>query len=207
MTRFAPLLLVLFALGAGCSKTGGTAVSVPPTTSPSSAAPVSLVLFDQLRPADTPPEKALLTLEGTKVPVTVKSQKKGHDFTIELYFSGELFDSERYVVTSDTFSLAEGAGEKYEPPIPLINFPFHLQQPPTKWSGTFSSMQDPHPAQATITMEMGEVPTGNTTIQAYQVEVALTLGSGANRKLVFWFAPGKGLVKRDFGASQREPAP
>lgn len=141
------------------------------------------------------------------MPVTVKTTHKGHDFTIELYFGDELFDSERYVVTSDTFSLAEGAGEKYDPPIPLINFPFHLQQPPTEWHGTLSSMLYPHPAQATVTMEMGEVLNGNTSIQAYQVEVALTFEPAASRKLSFWFAPGKGLIKRDFGGSQREPAP
>lgn len=170
-------------------------------------------MFEDIKPTGAPPATALLRVEGVDVPVKVKTTTKGEDFTIDLTSHDELFDFERYFVKDDVFALAEAAGEVYEPAIPLLKFPFFVGQPTGTWTGTLSSERSPHPAHATITIDKGDLQFQGATVETVHVNVLIFLDqpsdqSSARRTLEFWFAPNKGLLKREFnGSSIREPTP
>jgi len=153
----------------------------------------------------------MLSLDGFKVPVHVKTKQTGDSFAINLYSHDELFDYEKYVVGDDSFSLAEGALETYNPPIPLLVFPFHFQKPPRDWSGTLSSEREPHPAHANIAVSQDDIAWNGSSSQTFHVTVVIFLDdvnnpSLAKRTLEFWFSPEDGLLQRKFdNTSVREP--
>ncbi|AIE86429.1 hypothetical protein [Fimbriimonas ginsengisoli] len=166
----------------------------------------------QLEPDATPPPKAKEVYSGTTVPVSVKATKKGDRFVLDLLVGTDLFDQEEYVSTSDGFFLATAAGETYDPPIPLLRFPLAVGSDTYTWSGKLSGELDPHPARATITSSQDSVTMGLSPDEAIRVnvDIVITPSPGeapAERQLLFWFVPKKGVVKSQFGTlSTREPA-
>lgn len=205
MRRVALLSVALLSV-CGCERgksSGSETPDVPPPR---------LFRFDDVKPTGTPPVKARLILDGLPVPVSVKTERKDNQFTIELLSHEELFDYEKYVIDGETsFALFEGAGEQCEPPIPLLTFPFTFIDAPRTWQGTLSSERIPHPAHATIHVEKDTVTMSNASIDAIHVRVDIVIDGSTihperERRLNFWFAPDKGLLKREFGTSSiREP--
>jgi hypothetical protein len=191
---------------AGCTRPSVT-IKPPVSTGPG----VPMLTRDDVQPDADPPPKAKLLYLGTTVPVTVKAERKGDIFTINLLAHGDLFDSEEYVKTLDGLALSNAAGEVYSPPIPLLKFPLAVGDEPMTWVGTLSGELDPHRASAKISSSKESVTLGQTSAETIRVQVDILLesiseGESAERRLVFWFLPKKGVVKRQFGTtSTREP--
>lgn len=169
--------------------------------------------IDDLDPADVPPERAVLQLAGgtvSKIPVTIRAERQGDLYMLHLIAHDEILESEVYSVTSDEFRLVEAAGEKYSPALPLLKFPARIGEA-APWRGDITIGGRSHPAWAEVRSQKDKIDLGGFSDDALQVQVVLTIESGGTRPttrlLVFWFAKGKGLVKREFGqASTRSPA-
>jgi len=168
---------------------------------------------DDLKPeAEPPPMASLLYGAPPPIPVSVKTERKGSEYTINLYSHGELFDFEKYRTSIESFSLAQAAGEEYVPPIPLLEFPANIGGPDWAWTGTLSSEEDPHPAHATVTTRRDQIMIGEAEAGVVRVDVEMVIEPhggepAAERRLSFWFDNGHGLVKRQFGeTSIRQPA-
>jgi len=200
------LLSVALLLLCGCTHDKTSPPSGPPVSGP----PRLFTEFD-VKPTGAPPQKAVLSLDGVKVPVRVKVEKDSKNFTINLYTHDELFDFEKYVVQDGSFSLSEGALETYQPAIPLLVFPFAFAGPSREWQGTLSGDSGPHPAHASVDVAKDDIVWNGSSSQAIRVTVVIFLddvhnSAVARRTMEFWFAPGHGLLKRDFdNASIREP--
>ena len=110
------------------------------------------------------------------------------------------------------FSVSQAAGEEYVPPIPVLEFPLKVGGPPIRWSGTLSSELSPHHATARIVISTDKVAVGDGAVSTIRSDVEIDIDPlnrtpATQRRLSFWFEPGKGLIKRQFGAtSAREPA-
>lgn len=170
--------------------------------------------MDQLGPTNPPPPKARLSEEGFPVPVSVELKRQDDEVEIELVTHGELFAEEKYRAEVNGISLVEAANERFTPPIPLLRFPFHVGKVEdwSHWNGTMSGEHDPQPAKATTTTAEDKVLIGQLPIDAVRCDVQILIeGHGsappADRRLTFWFAPGHGLLKRQFASSLREPLP
>jgi hypothetical protein len=183
------LLFTLAALGGlGCDDD---------KTSSSSAGPGPLLeSVQRFKPDALFSPKATLLLDDTEMAIDVVREQKGEDVTFFLNIEGEAMEVERYMVTEDRFLLKEAAAEEFDPPIPLIQFPLEVGST-WKWKGVMRSGDIDHPADATI----------GTTEERTQliVTVDLRMESGGQkpslRKLVFWFERGRGIMRRELGAS------
>ncbi|MEA2554283.1 MAG: hypothetical protein QOJ65_2459 [Fimbriimonadaceae bacterium] len=140
---------------------------------------------------------------GVIVPVDVKVEQSGDDFSLHLVNGGQDFETEQYKNPPDGFLLVNAAGETYAPPIPLLKFPMRIGDT-WKWSGDMITGPASRKADAAIRTRDDKVDMG-TPVDALLVEVDLSMYSGASqpatRRLAFWFVKGKGLVKREFGSS------
>lgn len=158
--------------------------------------------------ADPGPQKAVYA--GTVIPVKVKTTLDNGNFSIELMYNNVSLEMEKYLSTATEFDLVNAAGEDYAPPIPLLRFPMNVGDS-WKWSGKMMTGPMGRDATAVVTTREEKIDTGSLA-DALLVEVDISMESGAanapaTRQLMFWFVKGKGLVKRDFGAStSRVPA-
>lgn len=185
---------------------GRTSVKVDPQPEP-----MRFSTFDDLSPQIVPYKKASLILAGTKVPVDVVPTESQGKLALKLTARGEEVMTENYRYDGSAFSFVGSTGESYEPAIPLLVFPFDSTEK-RSWKGTIQYGEVSLPCTATIVskpetlnMDGGNYPTVNVT-------VTLSYNGGGSkptqRLLKFWFAPKKGMVKRDFGLnSTRQPAP
>ena len=151
-----------------------------------------------------------LILAGTVVPVAIEVKASGDQTRFDLVAHGETIEKEIYGNGPSGYSIIEAGGESYVPPVPILRFPLDVGDR-WKWSGTASSGPIRHQATAEISTSREElnVPGGPYSTVRVKVELKFS-GTGAAqptvRNLDFWFAPGKGVVKRQFGASStREP--
>lgn len=190
----------------GCHPEGNvTATKEPPVG--------TMMTRKDLMPDTPPPRSARLTYGSPPaIPVTVQTFRRNDDYRIDMLAHGELFDSEAYKLNSECFALSEGAGEEFNPPIPILQFPMNVDGGQWSWAGTLSSERDPHPAKATIVSKTEELTFGQSSVWTVQIDVNIKLEGSesslpANRKLKFWFGKGYGLIKRQFGnISIREPS-
>ncbi len=166
----------------------------------------------ELNPDTDPPSHAqLMYIAPPLIPVDVKTERKGQSFTINLYDHGELFDFEKYVSNEEGFFVSQAAGEDYVPPLPILLFPINVGGPALSWRGTLSSELSPHPASASIQVWADKVTVGDAAVATIRSDVEITIeahdhSQSTERRLTFWFQPGKGLIKRQFGTtSAREP--
>lgn len=143
--------------------------------------------------------------------VQAETVVEGDEMTILLTAFGEVLERERYRFGATEFTLVEAAGESYKPALPLMQFPFTVGSA-WKWEGDVLLGERPIPAMAKISSETDSVTLEGFDGEAVRINVALSIESGgpnpAERTLTFWFVPGKGILKREFGkASSRMPAP
>lgn len=164
-----------------------------------------------LQPGSLPGKTAQLVMTGTKVPVELRQERQGADLTLVLEAHGETFDRESYREADDSFAVSLAAGERYEPPIPLLKFPLRVGSE-WDWKGSMTAAGLKKEATGTIATDDDKVVVGEVPLNAVKVSVNLDIeanppdGPKAKRTLTFWFAPGKGVIKRAFGsATVREP--
>lgn len=170
-----------------------------------------MVSRESLKPdSDPPPHAQLMYGAPPLIPIDVKTERKGHDFTIDLFAHGELFDFEKYVSTMDYFAVAQAAGEEYVPPIKILEFPLNVGGTARFWEGTLSSELTPQPAHATIRAYSDKVAVGDVSVSTIRSDVEIVLGHdhrpATERRLSFWFEEGKGLIKRQFGTTSTREA-
>lgn len=130
--------------------------------------------------------------------------------TVQLVSSEVVIESEVYDVRTDRFSLAAYGLEKFKEPLPLLQGSFKIGDKWT-WKGQIEGGKS-RQAEAEITTRPDNVVVGDSEQHAVLSEVKLRMESGgpapAERRLAFWFVPGKGLLKREMGsASIREVPP
>ena len=156
-----------------------------------------------LQPGAAPGSKANLVLKDIQIPVTVTHKTKDNEVILTLETAGVPFEIERYLNEPKQFSFVglqladtEASGEFYQPPVPLLKFPMNIGDS-WEWSGKSVSGDQPHKGRAKITTS------SQTSLVKVQVDLELESGgpNPAKRTLTFWFSPGKGVVKREFGES------
>jgi hypothetical protein len=190
-----PLLLATFGL-TGCAA----------RYSPDEA-PVSLA---EWRPDHPPYVRANLVLSGTVVPVQVTASRQGDQVRLRLDAHGETLEEELYRLDGDAFRMEYAVGERFDPPVTLMQSPVRPGET-WEWAGTLSVGPLSRRATANVVTSREELNLPGGPYDALRVNVTLSLDSGkatpAVRELRFWFAKGRGLVRREFGASStREPA-
>jgi hypothetical protein len=206
MNRYRPLfhalpLVALALASAACERTAGGGTGSQGARLSSS---------NDLEPDRAPGDQATLLLANIPVPVTVEREQANGAVTFSLVGEhGQMIEEERYVSNSTEFSLAQAAGEFYEPPITLLKFPMNVGDS-WEWQGTMRAGNISREASASILSSPGEVVIAGQR-EAVKIRVDLEMESGgpetAKRTLTFWFVPQQGLVKREFGAgSSRIPS-
>jgi len=164
---------------------------------------------DTMKPQMVPFTKGNLIYQGSVVPVDIKAEDDGKSLNIMLLVDGETTSTETYTYDSTGFRFAGTEAEKYDPPVPLVHYPLQSDSP-WKWSGSIKMGDHASPADAEIKAKREELNITAGHFNTYLVEVQLSFDGGApeksKRRLRFWFDPGKGIVKREFGLnSSREP--
>lgn len=149
-------------------------------------------------------------MAGVSFPVTLKvtSQNDGKLRIIALQDSKPV-DQEIYQDDGSEFSLAHAAGENFNPPMPLLNFPMHIGDN-WDWEGTTTMESSPQAARASVRTSVSRTMIDGNPENSVEVDVDLEMGlnspSPMRRQLKFWFVKGKGIVRRSFGEeSIREP--
>lgn len=189
---------------AGCQRSG-TSQQVSSGLDPAMA-----WTFQQIQPATAPETPSELSLGGTHLPVKVVANEAKGKLDFKMIAHDVVIDSEAYDVQSDKFSLVTMGGENVQPPIPLLKSPMHVGDK-WNWEGKITS-GTPHATKAVISSRSDKLYVADKQLDAIVVEVNLLMESGgptpAERRLSFWFVPGKGMVKREFGSgSVRQPVP
>lgn len=176
---------------------------------PDTATAAGAISVQELQPEAFPGTDAELLIQGTHVPVKLSQQKKDLSTTLTLAVHDEPFEVESYRSMSDSFELVSAAGETFTPPLDLLRFPLEVGST-WDWKGTMG-FGSAYPATAVVTTANDSLDLGVPT-SSIKVLVAITIEANgpdklpAHRDLSFWFVPGKGVVKRDFGAgSIRQP--
>jgi len=166
-----------------------------------------------LKPDAAPDKKAILSLAGAKVPVSIEQKKQGNRMSVELLAHGDVIDHEDYETTPDAFSLVYAAGEIYNPPIKLLRFPMNIGDS-WSWKGTMASEATAVQAEARITTMTSKVIVAGTSKPGVRVTVDIDIlpaspkADAIRRTLAFEFTSGSGVVRREFGnESLREPSP
>lgn len=166
--------------------------------------------IDDLKPQAIPYKKAVLILAGTSVPVDMVPTEAAGKLDLKLSARGEDVMTESYRFDDKAFSFVGSTGESYVPPIPLVTFPSNSTDK-RAWKGTIQYGDVSLPCTATIASRSETLNMDGGNYSTLNVTVTLSYNGGAKptqRLLKFWFAPKKGMVKRDFGLnSTRQPAP
>lgn len=211
MTRFphpttigiAALIAIVSCVGFGCVNNTHAQQS--------QSLPTAFATEDELKPANLPYEEANLVLAGTQVPVVMDELREEGRLTFNLRTHGATVESETYVFDKTGFRFAEGTGERYDPPIPLVRYPVKAGEV-WKWKGKIIQGGVTYGGQADISAETYTLNMASGQFESLQVLVELKIDAGspeaAERNLKFWFVPQRGLMRREFGASSiREPRP
>lgn len=164
--------------------------------------------FKDLMPASVPPDPTELSLGGTHLPVKIVSTSKDGKLKMDFVAHDVVVDTETYDVQTDKFSLVAMGQELVDPPLPLVKSPMRVGDK-WNWEGKITS-GNPHASKAVISSRPDKLYIADKQMDAVVVEVNLAMESGgpapAERRLTFWFVPGKGVVKREFGSgSIRQP--
>lgn len=155
-------------------------------------------------------EQATLNYGGTPIAVKMTRQANGQEVRFSLSAHDEVLETEVYLSTTSEFALIS-IDERFEPPLTLLKFPMTIGEP-WAWTGELVAGGVRHRAKATITPSIEQLfltKTGGVDTVKVQIELQIDskTPNPAKRPLTFWFARGKGIVKREVGtATSREPA-
>lgn len=217
---FLPLAVAISVLIAACQPVEGKEVGVPkPDSGPtqnnqlpdSNAEPVGETFnaFSDLKPDELPPKEANLILSGTKVEVELNPIVKDGAVILTWLAHGVEVEREKYAVSPQALSLVSGPAESYEPAVPLLMFPFKVGDSYSyKGSQTIGRVSRPATAKISTAEETLNLETGNFGTIRVTVNMHVETGTpgGTDSEFKFWFKPGGGMVRREFGfSSTREP--
>ncbi|MEQ1822511.1 MAG: hypothetical protein ABL949_08375 [Fimbriimonadaceae bacterium] len=179
----------------------------PPSTSTGAKEIKSSAIFN---PGALYSPNVILSMSDTEIPVVMRVKKEGSLVIFESVNHDTVLETEKYDLQPEAFSLVELV-ETYNPPIKLIGFPMSIKDS-WEWSGVQTSASIERKAKATITSSLDNLSQdGVAGLETVKITVALEVESGVSKpresKLEFWFAAGKGIVKRTYGtAIMRRPA-
>lgn len=162
-----------------------------------------------VKPDALPYDRAGLILAGTVLPVQLKRTENQDTVSFQLVAHGEVLEEETYTFHDGDFNIASAAGESYQPAIMLLKFPMSVGDH-WDWKGKMGAGEIMRDATAAVTTSGETINLPGVSGPAIKVNVRLQMESGgpqpAVRDLTFWFMKGKGIVKREFGASStRQP--
>lgn len=162
-----------------------------------------------IKPATLPYTKGALLLEGTEIPVDLRSVSKADKFTIELVAHGEVIELERYADGGASFGLVEIGGQVFAPELPLLRYPFNPGNS-WDWKGKLgmANWATNCSGKVSTSSERLNLPGGPYDTVKVSVKLAIDNGPGrpAERTLEFWFKPAGGIIKRQIHmSSTREP--
>lgn len=163
-----------------------------------------------VRPDRLAAEEIEFRIGDTAIPARLVRKEEGDTVRFEILAADERVEEEVYRVSAREFALRAAAGETFEPPVPLLRFPFRIGDR-WSWQGTIESGGRRREASAAIETagEKLELSTGSFETLRVRVDFAMPSGGPepARRTSLFWFDLKEGgSVKRSFGfGSAREP--
>ena len=160
--------------------------------------------IEEFLPLNAGQTAASFTVDGTKTNYNLKTVASGSTVSFQAISDGNVIDEEVYDVQGHTILLKRAAGENFEPPMTLIKSPLNIGDR-YSWKGVLACEIEKIDGHATITTSNDFVPVKDKSEDAIKVEVNLSFGKGANRKLSFWFVKGKGVLKTEMFKNIREP--
>jgi hypothetical protein len=183
------------ALFAGCGSSGQTGAA--------------LEQVDDFFPMKIEPGPVNLKLANVEIKAMATVAADGLNRTLTLTRNGAALEREVFEVTSDRIAIVElGSGERFSPPLTLLRFPMKIGDR-FDWTGKLLVGNRPLDSQAAATTETSRLDLATGSLETVHVTIQLRISDGspkpAERKLEFWFARGKGPVKRDYGGQIREP--
>lgn len=118
-------------------------------------------------------------------------------------------ERESYKRTPKELGATAALGSEFVPPITLLKTPMTVGDSWT-WKGTVTEGGPVRNATATIKTSADRVELPTSSVDAIRVDVDLAMESGgpnpAKRTLIYWCAPGHGVIQRKFGSSERNAA-
>jgi hypothetical protein len=195
----AAVLSALFA-APGCERISSVEQETPGITIESAS---------QLTPDQLPYVKANLILAGTPVAVSMERYVKGNQVHFLLTAHGETIEEEVYESGDGRFAIKELAGETYDPPLPILQFPLKSGDM-WQWQGNMVAGGISRKASAKVGVASDKLNLASGNYVAMRSTVELEMSGGgpnpAKRTLAFWFVKDRGIIKRDIAASStREP--
>ncbi len=150
-------------------------------------------------------------LTGSPVPTDLRTEKAPGSVRFYFMLHGSSIDEEFYTYDDSYFRYTGNRQEEFDPGIPLLKFPFTVGDK-WDWSGKYRTGGTERDATAQISTSPVKLTTVGGAFSTVRVEVALSFESGgaerAKRKLTFWFAPKRGVVRREIqDGMTREPMP
>ncbi len=150
-------------------------------------------------------------LTGSPVATEVKTSKSQGHLRLDFMLHGSALDEEIYVYDDAFFRYTGSRLEEFDPGIPLLKFPFSVGDKWT-WKGEYRTGGTVRKASAEIKTSPEKLATVGGEFSTVRTDVILSMESGsqtmATRKLTFWFAPKRGIVRREFqDGTTREPMP
>ncbi|RMG25450.1 MAG: hypothetical protein D6724_04095 [Armatimonadetes bacterium] len=146
-----------------------------------------------------------------KADAAVELKTDGQKREIAIVYEGKVVEREGYIANTKEVALVYwiDPAERFDPPIPLLKFPMPVESE-WEWKGKHIIGPRELDAQAKIKTSKDRLELAIGSVEAVKVVVTLkTLDGSGNekeRELRFWFAPGLGPVRREYGVGQvREP--
>ena len=167
--------------------------------------PARFVKSDEIRAHMLPYDQAYLIYGGTPVQASVQVVNRPGEVEFSFEAHGEILDRELYSYDETTFRYRGSGDETYTPGIPLLRFPLEVGDSWT-WAGTFTWGDRDRRATANISTASERLNTLAGEFGTVAVTVVVEVESGNPYELLFWFAPERGLVRREFANNTtREP--
>jgi hypothetical protein len=166
---------------------------------------------EDLQPYAVPYEDAYVIFGGHPVETTVSAQRSEGNIELQFICFDRALDEERYSFDDTAFRYVGSVEDTFEPGIPLLRFPLEVGDEWT-WAGTNQFGGQERAATADVTTSQDRLNTVAGEYGTVKVAVQLSIESGSakpvSRLLTFWFAPKRGVVRREFEwSTTREPMP
>lgn len=183
----------------------------PPTPGPTPNAQGKQVSLESLTPTALPYQDAQITMKGLVMKGVLERKEAGSLTTIAVKVGGQVLEEELYRTDGGSLAFAGSSIESFDPPLLLAKDTLTVPGSHS-WKGSMTMAGKKFPAEAEVQAETESLNVAGGPYESVRVTASLTIDADApkkvERKLVFWLAPGKGIVKRAFDdSSERVPLP
>jgi len=194
-------LCLLLALGFGCHGPQGRQVHLQPDGALVRAEDAYWSALEEPTPCTLQLGTKSIPVMCTLVPL---SEGEPDRFVLRLRAEGQEL-AEQYFADRDGVALVGSGVDRFEPPIPLIQYGRQIGDE-WQWTGINITEGEPAiPASASVrtSEEMLRLPAGS--VQSIKVSVMVYLGGRRKpaEEMLFWFAPGMGLVRAELAGYSR----